>query len=322
MKVLITDAEYPDVETFERPLLEAAGFSVAMSQCRSPEQVIEAALHADVLLVQYAPITRQVLEALPQIRIVSRYGVGVDNIDLDAAKELGVWVANVPDYGVREVATHALGMALSLVRHLPFFDRAVRAGSWYYRGTGVLRRPSALTFGVLGHGRIGSAIAQMAAPCFLRVLACDPYIPNTAWPDNVSQVNHDELFCRSDVISLHVPLTEETYRMVDRHRFGQMPEGSYLVNTARGDVVDVDDLLGALDNGRLAAAALDVLPDEPPPSSHPVLRHPRVLLTPHSAFFSQEAEAELRRKTVGNVLAWAETGRPPYALVSGSRGAQ
>jgi phosphoglycerate dehydrogenase-like enzyme len=322
VNVLITDAEYPDVEAFERPMLAAAGFRVARAQCRTPEQIIAAGHDADILLAQYAPITRKVFESLPKIRIVSRYGVGVDNIDLEAAQEFGVWVANVPDYGVREVATHALGMALALVRHLLFFDKSVRDGEWYYRGTGTLRRPSDLTFGVLGHGRIGSAIAQMAAPSFRRVMACDPYLPESAWPDNILRVDHDELFRQSDVISLHVPLTDETHNMVNRHQLGQMPHGGYLVNTARGGVVNLDDLLWALDHGGLAAAALDVLPDEPPPADHPILAHTRVLLTPHSAFYSEEAEQELRRKAVQNIFSWAESGRPPYVLVEGKRGAQ
>ena len=322
MNVLITDAEYPDVDAFERPMLSVAGFRVARAQCRTPEQIIAAGQEADILLAQYAPITRKVFASLPKVRIVSRYGVGVDNIDLEAAEEFGVWVANVPDYGVREVATHAFGMALALVRHLPFFDRSVREGEWYYRGTGTLRRPSDLTFGVVGHGRIGSAIAQMAAPSFRRVLACDPYLPESPWPGNVLRVDHDELFRGSDVVSLHVPLTDETNNMVDGHRLRQMPKGSFVVNTARGGVVNLDDLLWALDQGDLAAAALDVLPEEPPSADHPILAHPRVLLTPHSAFYSEEAEQELRRKAVQNILSWAESGRPPYVLVEGKRGAQ
>jgi D-3-phosphoglycerate dehydrogenase len=317
MKALITDAEYPDIDALERPILEGAGFELKVASCRTPEQVIQAGQDAVALMVQYAPITRQVFEALPRLRIVSRYGVGVDNIDLQAAQRHGVWVANVPDYCMPEVATHALGMALSLIRHLSFYDREVRAGRWHYRSPGPLRRPSTMTLGVLGHGRIGSTIAQLAVPCFQHVLACDPYLPASAWPENVQPVDHQELFRQSHVVTLHVPLTEETRHMVDRRLLALMPERSYLVNTSRGGVVNLDDLLQALDSGRLAGAALDVLPQEPPPADHPVLRHPRVLLTPHSAFYSVEAEEELRRKTALNVVLWARVGRPPYAVVEG-----
>jgi D-3-phosphoglycerate dehydrogenase len=315
MKVLITDAEYPAIDALERPILERAGFAVELAQCRTPEQVTQAARGATALAVQFAPITREVLEALPEVRIISRYGVGVDTIDLEAAQELGVWVANVPDYCVWEVATHALGMALSLVRHLPFYDRQVRGGRWHYRSPGLLRRPNAMTLGVVGHGRIGSTIAQQAISCFERVLACDPYLPTTAWPDNIRQANHEELFSQSQVVTLHVPLTQETRDMVDRQMLSLMPESSYLVNTSRGAVVHLDDLLDALERGHLAGAALDVLPHEPPPSDHPILRHPRVLLSPHAAFYSVEAEEELRRKTALNLVAWAEEGRPNYVVV-------
>jgi D-3-phosphoglycerate dehydrogenase len=317
MKVVITDAKYPDLNDLERPLLDELGFDVALAQCTTEPEVVEAGRDADALAVQYAPITRNVLEALPNVRIVSRYGVGVDNIDLAAAHELGVWIANVPDYCMEEVAVHALGMALALIRHLPFYDRDIRAQEWYYLSTGAVRRPSTMTFGVVGHGRIGSLTAQMANPCFGRVLACDPYLPASVWPDNVQPVDHDELFSQSDVVSLHVPLTEETRNMVDRRRLVQMPTGSFLVNTARGAVVNVDDLVAALDSGHLSGAGLDVLPREPMPRDHAIMRHPRVLLSPHSAFFSAEAEEELRRRTILNIVEWAKTGRPPNAVVEG-----
>jgi D-3-phosphoglycerate dehydrogenase len=317
MKALLTDTKYPDPDGVERPLLEEAGFEVEVAQCHTAEEVIRAGRGASALVTQYAPITREVLTALPEVCIVTRGGVGVDTINLQAAAELGVWVANVPDYGMREVATHALGMALALIRHLPFLDRDIRAGGWHFQATGTLRRPSTLTLGIVGYGRIGSTMAQLAVPCFQRVIACDPYLPASAWPGNVQPVDHDTLFSQSDVVSLHVPLTDETRHMADRRRLMQMPDGGYLVNTSRGAVVNVPDLLEALDSGKLAGAALDVLPEEPPPRDHAVLQHPRLMLTPHAAFYSLEAEAELRRKNALNIVAWAREGRPPYVVVEG-----
>lgn len=317
MKTLITDAEYPDVDELERPILESAGVDVELAQCRTPEDVIRAGRDASALLVQYAPITREVLEALPEVRIVSRFGVGVDTIDVEAARELGVWVANVPDYGVEEVATHTLGMLLSLVRHLPFYDRIVREGRWHYESTGPLRRPSTMTLGIVGLGRNGRKLAQLTGPCFQQVLAHDPYLPNSAWPEDVGRMELEELFSQSHAVSLHLPLTAETRNLVNGRLLAQMPEGSYLVNTSRGGLINLDDLLQALDNGRLAGAALDVLPQEPPPADHPILQHPRVLLSPHVAWYSAEAEEELRRKTALNVVAWAQEGRPPYVVVEG-----
>lgn len=319
MKVLITDAEYPDL-SLERQILEAAGFEVAVAHCRTPGQVIEAGQDAVGLLVQYAPVTAEVLEALPKLRVISRYGVGVDTLDLEAARARGVWVANVPDYGAQEVATHALAMILALVRHLPFYDRQVRQGHWHYLATGTLRRPSTLALGVVGLGRIGRLVATWGQSLFGKVYGCDPYLPEGAWPAGVDQEELEELFTRSDVVSLHLPLMPETRGLVNRALLGHMRRGSYLVNTARGGLVVLEDLLWALDEGILDAAALDVLPQEPPPAGYPVLSHPRVLLSPHAAFYSQEAELELRRKAALNIVQWAREGRPAYALVEGRRG--
>ncbi|HEY64919.1 MAG TPA: C-terminal binding protein [Caldilineae bacterium] len=316
MKVVITDAEYPDLD-IERSILEPAGFTLELAHCRTPEDVIQAGRDAVAFLVQYASVTRQVFDALPNLRIVSRYGVGVDTIDLEAAREHGVWVANVPDYGTMEVATHAMGMILAMIRHLPFYDQLVKDKRWHYLATGPLHRPGTLTLGIVGVGRIGGTVARLAQPYFQHVLGCDPYLPEDAWPEGVEQVDLETLFQRSHVVSLHVPLTDETYHMVTRRLLEQMPRGGYLVNTARGSVVQLDDLLEALNSGQLAGAALDVLPQEPPPPDHPILSHPKVLLSPHAAFFSVEAEQELRRKAAYNIVAWAREGRPPYVVVEG-----
>ena len=183
--------------------------------------------------------------------------------------------------------------------------------------TGPLRRPSALTLGIVGLGRIGGALARIAAPVFGRILACDPYLPVSDWPEGVQAMDLEGLFRQSDAISLHVPLVGETLDLVDHRYLSIMPKGSYIVNTSRGRVVNLDHLLQALDSGRLAGAALDVLPEEPPPADHPVLRHPAILLSPHSAYYSVEAERELRRKVANNIISWASTGRPTYVVVEG-----
>ncbi len=313
MRILITDYDFPDVE-LELSLLRGAGLEVATAQCRTEADVIEAARGCAGLLVQYAPINARVLEALPEVRIASRLGAGYDTVNIGDAKRLGVWVANSPDYGVGEVATHALGMALALVRHLPRFDRDVRSGTWHYASTGPLPRASGLTLGILGAGRIGTRLAALARPVFGRIIACDPYVE--AFPPGAEAVSLEDLFAQSNVLSLHVPLTEETRQIANAARLASMKPGSFLVNTARGAVVDIDALLGALEGGPLEGAALDVLPTEPP-GDHPIVRHPRVLLTPHAAFYSVEAERELRRKAAQNLIDWARTGRPGYVVVEG-----
>jgi len=319
LRVLITDFTYPDVE-LERRILEDAGLELVEAQCRSEEDVIEAGRGVSALLTQYARITARVMEELPELRMVGRYGTGYDIVDIEAARERGVWVANVPDYGTEEVASHALSMVFALLRHLPLYDRDVKAGGWHSTSTGPLHRLRNLTLGVVGLGRIGGTLARRASPWFGRTLGYDPYLEEEAWPEGVEQASLEEVFSESMVVSLHPPLTEETKGFIDHDLLERMPEGSYLVNTARGGLVVMEDLLRALDEGPLAGAGIDVQPQEPPPQDHPLLQNPNVILTPHAAFYSLEAEEEVRSKAAQNVVAWASEGRPLYPVVEGRQG--
>ena len=279
--------------------------------------MIAAARGCQGLLAQYAPVTERVMAARPEVRIVSRMGAGFDTVDIQAARRHGVWVANSPDYGIGEVATHALASALALIRHLPRLDREVRAGNWHYASTGGLVRATELTLGILGLGRIGKRMSYISRNVFGAVVACDPYIIDGDYPAYVGRVSKEELFRKSDIVSLHVPLNDETRGMVDANLLGLMNRGSFLVNTSRGAVVEVPDVIAALDSGRLEGAALDVLPQEPPAPQDPLLSHPRLLLTPHAAFYSVEGERELRTKAAQNLIDWARSGRPRYVVVEG-----
>jgi len=316
LRFLITDYDFPDVDA-ELAQLRDAGFEVRVAQCRTEEDLVREAAGCAGVLTQYVPVNAKVFAARPELRVVSRFGAGYDTVNLDDARRFGVWVANSPDYGVAEVATHALAMALSLVRHLPSYDRDVRAGRWHYLSTGALRRPSSLTLGILGLGRIGKRMAALSQAAFGRILACDPYIPEPDFPPCVQSVGAAELWREADVVSLHVPLTGETRGIAGARALESMREGSWLVNTSRGPVCDLDAVLDALDSGRLEGAGLDVLPKEPPEADHPVLRHPRVLLSPHAAFYSWQGERELRRKAAQNLIDWARKGRPTYVVVEG-----
>jgi phosphoglycerate dehydrogenase-like enzyme len=316
MKILITDYDFPDVE-LERELYRAAGVEVVTAQCRTEDEVIEASKGCQGLLVQYAPVAAKVFAARPEIRIVSRYGAGFDTINIDDAKKHGVWVANSPDYGVGEVATHALAMTLTLLRHIAFYDRDVKAGRWHYSSAGKMQRVGDMTLGIVGLGRIGKRMAHIGRNSFRRVIAYDPHIIDGDFPAYVERVGKEQLFEQADAISLHVPLNDETRGMVNAELLGHMKPGSVLVNTARGAVVNIEDLLAALDSGRLDGAALDVLPVEPPASDARVLQHPRLLLTPHAAFYSEVAAQELRRKAAQNLIDWARNGRPSYVVIEG-----
>ena len=316
MKVLITDHDFPDVD-YEKLLLGDAGIEVVVGSCRTEDDVIAAGVGCAGVLSQYAPLNAKVFAARPEIRIVSRMGAGFDTVNTADAKQFGVWVANSPDYGVGEVATHALAMATALVRHLVFFDRDVRAGTWHYTSTGPLRRPRELTLGILGLGRIGKRTAEVSAAVFGRVIACDPYISDGDFSGRARRVTLRDLFREADVLSLHTPLNDETRHIVNATRLATMKKGSFLVNTARGAVADIDAVVAALDDGTLEGAGLDVLPTEPMPANHAILRHPRVILSPHAAFYSAEGEKELRRKAAQNLIDWAKTGRPTYVVVEG-----
>ncbi len=318
-RVLLADYEFSDLDP-ERALYAQAHIELAAAQCRTEDQLVAAASGCVGILLQAAPITEKVVAALPQLGIVSRIGAGVDTVDTAACARHGVWVANVPDYGIGEVATHALALALALIRNVVAYHRDIGAGRWHYQSSGPLRRAADMTLGIVGLGRIGKRMAHVSRNVFRRVLACDPYLIDGDFPAYVERApDLATLFAASDVVSVHVPLTAETRGLVDASVLSRMRAGSYLVNTARGAIVDLDDLLAALDSGILAGAGLDVLPVEPVPAASPLLGHAKVILTPHAAFFSVQSEVELRRKAAQNIITWLATGRPDYVVVQGTR---
>jgi phosphoglycerate dehydrogenase-like enzyme len=318
MKVLLTDYDFLDV-SLERDIFRQAGMEFLEAQCRTEQQVIDAARDCRALLVQYAPVTERVFAALPRLAVCSRLGAGYDTIDAVAAARHGVWVANSPDYGVGEVATHALALLLACIRNVVHYNRDIHEGRWHYTSAAKIPRASNLALGILGLGRIGKRFAHVARNLFGRVIAHDPYLIDGDFPAYVQPVSLDELFGQADAISIHCLLNDETRSMVGEALLGKMKPGSYLVNTARGAVVDVDALGRALAQNRLAAVGLDVLPVEPIDPASPLLTDPRVIVSPHAAFYSIEAEIELRRKAAMNIVDWMKTGRPGYPVVRGTR---
>lgn len=318
IRTLFTEQDYPDVD-LERSVLEGSGIELVLGDCKTEQALIDAGRDFDAFLIQYAPITARVVMELPRLGLVSRIGAGFDTVDTAACARQGVWVANSPDYGVGEVATHALALALALIRNVVGYHRDISAGTWNYLSSGGIRRASDMTMGIVGLGRIGKRMAHVSRNTFRRILACDPYLIDGDFPAYVERSDLGSLFEQSDVVSLHTPLNEETRGMIDRAVLRRMRPGSFLVNTSRGAVVAIDDLLDALDSGILAGAGLDVLPVEPPPAGSGLLGHPKVVLTPHAAFFSAQSEVELRRKAAQNIVSWASKGAPDYVVVKGTR---
>jgi phosphoglycerate dehydrogenase-like enzyme len=298
--------------------LREAGFEVREAVATTPSEVVAAARGATALLVGDSPVNGAVFAALDELAIVCTVTVGVDHIDLDAAAAHGAWVANVPDATTEEVATSSLAMALGLVRHVPFLDRHAREGGWNCFATGPRRRPSSLTLGIVGMGRTGRALARLAGPIFGRVVGTDP-APADGWPAGVERLALDRLLEQADVLALHAPAVRGAPPLLDAAALDRLPEGAFVVNCARGALLDLDALLAALDAGRLGGAALDVLPEEPPPAGAAVLRHPRVVVTPHAAFWSREGELDAERKQAANVTAWRRDGRPLTPVLEGRR---
>jgi D-3-phosphoglycerate dehydrogenase len=293
-RVLMTDSAHPDL-AIERAILEPLGAEIVQARFaggRVPEEWLPRLGEFDALLVSRTRFGPRELDGLRRCRVLVRSGVGVDAIDLGAATARGIPVANVPDYGTEEVATHAFALLLLAARRLDLYMAGVREGDWSYRRAAPLHRLVGRTLGIVGYGRIGRAVARRAPGFGLRVIACDPYAPDDG---AVERVALRELLARADYVSLHVPLTEETRRLIDAAALAAMKPGAILVNTARGPVVDPDALAAALASGHLAAAACDVHEVEPLPPEHPLLRQPNFLPTPHVAWYTAESQADMRR---------------------------
>jgi D-3-phosphoglycerate dehydrogenase len=305
--VVITDCDHDNVDP-ERAVLDGH-VELRVLACRTPQEVAAQAGDAEVLLNQYVPITAEVLDAMPRCRLVVRYGVGVDNVDVEAATERGVWVANVPDYGRDEVADHTLALAMSVLRGVAVLDRSASDGVWGLDAARPLRRLSVLTWGVVGCGAIGAAVARRAAGLGMRVLGYD--LPQVPSEPPIERVPLEELLASSDLVSLHAALTPESHHLIGAEALGRMRPSAFLVNTARGGLVDTAALLAALDAGELAGAALDVLETEPPDDlGWRLARHPRVVVTPHAAWYSEEAFLTLKAEVAREALRVLEGGRP------------
>ncbi len=318
MKVLFTEHDMHDI-SLEREVFAEAGMMLIEAQCKTEQDVIEAAREVNACLIQYAPMNDTVFKALPNLGIVSRIGAGYDTINTADAARHGIWVANSPDYGVGEVSLHALSMLLSVIRGLTRFNDDIHQGNWHYSSTGEIPRAQEMTVGILGLGRIGKRFAHYAQPIFKRVIAHDPNLIEGDFPQYVSPVGLEALFEQADAVSIHCLLNRDTLGLVNESLLNRMKPGSYLVNTARGAVIDIDGLTRVIASDRLAGVGLDVLPVEPVAPDHPLLSDRRVIFSPHSAFYSRQSELDLRRKAAMNIVQWARTGKPGYPVVTGSR---
>lgn len=297
-------------------LLEEAGYEVRILETRDADAIIAGARDAEVLLLGYAPITREIIAALPELKLIALMSMGFDFVDLDAASEHGVWVTNVPGAATEEVATHALALLLHATRQLPFYLGSATPERWNDRAETASPRLSELQLGIVGLGKIGREFARVAGPLFGGIVGYDPFLPDTAEVRaelaqlGIRRAELAEVRDSAHVLSLHLPLTPDTERMVDAEFLAAMPAGAVVLNVSRGGLIDSAALAAALDSGRLSAAALDVLDQEPPAADHPLLGRDDVVLTPHIAYFSSFTEAEYVRVQAANAVTFAATGRP------------
>jgi D-3-phosphoglycerate dehydrogenase / 2-oxoglutarate reductase len=317
MKIVITDHRFPNVDE-ERRLVEAAGGELIVGQTTDEDQLVEFCREADGVLAVRAPITRRVIEAMERCRIIVRYGIGVETVDISAATKRGIMVANVPDYCVEEVSDHTLTLLLMLNRQVTAAMALAKEQRWSMASMPRLRRLSGQVCGLFGAGQIGSALAAKAAHLGLKTIAYDPYLSEQGAEElGLEKVPLEGLLSRSDYISIHAPLTPETRHIFAESAFVQMQPSSFIINTARGGLIDEEGLIAAIDSGKIAGAALDVLEfeTEQTPLRTRLVNHPKIIVTAHSAWFSEEARATLQSRAIAQVLACLG-GEVPYGLVN------
>jgi D-3-phosphoglycerate dehydrogenase len=307
--VAVADSVFPNLD-LARAVVSRAGAELRLASKPTPEGILEVARDADALLVTYAKINADMIREMKKCRIISRFGIGVDNVDLDAATKQGIVVTKVPDYCIDEVSDHTMALLLSLIRKIPFASARAHAGRWEMPAVVPIHRLRGTVLGLVGFGRIPQLVAPKAKAFGMRVVSSDPYVPQTVMEKaGVDKVEFAELLKISDYVSIHSPLLPETHHLFSTAVFNQMKPGALIVNTSRGPVVDEAALAAALDSRQIAGAALDVLEQEPPVSS-PLFGRDNVILTPHTSFYSVESLEELQTKAAEEVVR-VLSGQPP-----------
>jgi D-3-phosphoglycerate dehydrogenase len=314
-RVLITDYAWPDLD-IERSLLAEHDIELVVAEQKDVASLARLAADCDAIMTNWAKTPAEVIGAAKNCRIVARLGIGIDNIDVAYCTEKGIPVTNCPDYCLIEVAEHALALIFALGRKVAFYHHEAKQGRYDLRAGAVLRRMEGQTLGIVGLGNIGAVLARKALAVGFKVLA-STRSGKSRLPD-VPIVPLDELLAQSDYVSLNLPATEQTRKSFGAAQFAKMKPTAYLINTARGALIDEDALFAALEQGQLAGAALDVQDPEPPDLNRPLFRHERVIVTPHAAFVSEESLADLRRRVAQQVIDRLE-GRTPENIVNGVR---
>jgi D-3-phosphoglycerate dehydrogenase / 2-oxoglutarate reductase len=315
--IAVTDSPFPSLDPAVAAL-KRVDPELRMAKSASAQDILAVAHDADAVLVTYAKLPGELLKEFTRCKVIGRFGLGVDNIDIPAAARLGITVTYVPDYCLHEVSDHAIALLLALARKIPFSNRLVQSGRWEVPPIVPLRRLEGQVLGLIGFGNIPRAIAPKAKAFGLRVISYDPYVSATAMNAlGVAATSFADLLGRSDFVSIHAPLLPATRGLMNAAAFAGMKKGAFVVNTARGPLIDEPALVAALDSGHLAGAALDVVAVEPLAAGSPLLGRDNVILTPHTAFYSLEALEELQTKCASDVARVLSGETPVYPVKAG-----
>jgi D-3-phosphoglycerate dehydrogenase len=314
-KVVVTDYVFPNLE-IEKRELKKINADLIESAGKDEENIIEAAKDADAILNCYAELTPKIIESLEKCQVISRYGIGVNNVNMSTATKKRIIVTNVPDYCIEEVSDHALALILACSRKICQLNTTVKSGKWDFKNYHPMYRLEGQTLGIVSFGKIPRRLVEKVSAYKFNIIAYDPNVDEKiAAKYNVKLVTFKELLRESDIISVHAPLTEETKGMFSSKQFKIMKSSAYLINTARGGLIKDSDLAQALKEGEIAGAGLDVLEDENVNSHHPLVSLENAIITPHSAFYSEQALKDLQYKAVQEVIR-VLTGENPKSCVN------
>ena len=315
-KIVITDYDYGDVRV-EREILEAAGAEVIALQAKTQEALLDAARDCFGMMNQYARVGAETIEKMQQCRVIARYGVGVDIVDVDAATDKGILVTNVRDYCTEEVADHAISMWLTLARKLPFYDKATKSGVWKWQSGAPIYRMRGRVIGIVSFGKIGQAIAERARAFGVEIIVYDPFVSQDLVKEHGGRlVDKAYLLAHADYLIMQAPMTKDTRHFLSYAEFAQMKPNAVVVNTGRGPTIDNKALYKALTENQIAAAGLDDPEEEPAkraswsPADNPIFTLPNVLVTPHAAYYSEES-IQAARETAASEVASVLLGRKP-----------
>ena len=315
--IAVADSVFPNLDLAKEALTRVNAGEFQMSEDGSASSILAVAAYADALFVTYSQINAEVITGLNNCKVIGRFGIGVDNIDLVAAGEKGITVCYAPVYCLDEVSDHAMALLLACARKIPFANKRASEGRWEMPAVVPIGRFRGKTIGLIGLGNIPQKIVGKAQAFGINVIASDPYCPEDVFSRlNVEKVELDDLLGRSDYVSVHAPLTPETENMFNMEAFKKMKNTAYLINTARGPLVEINDLAAALDAGEIAGAGLDVLPEEPPAADNPLLGRDDVVLTPHTGFYSEDALLDLQTTVATDVASVLAGEAPKYPITA------